>query len=280
MAGGFVRFRMRSDYPVRVRAAFVAVLGLGAALSALSTGWLLDGLAERDLPTLARWFAGPQAAAPISRAGALQVAFFSWAPLAVATYAVLAAADLSTDAAPSSRTLLARVPGFVGGMLALAAAASTGLVITRLLGGEDGLSTIGLAAAPFALVPLGLACGGLGMMVGVVARSRRLTTVLVGAETMVVFGLLVAADEVATLDALRYLSPFHYSDARHVLTRGVEIWHAAVLLTAFVLQATAASALTSSEPRPAMRWLRRGLAVAGRKHGSGVEPGRGGSWDV
>ena len=256
-------------------AVFIGVLGLGAALSLAATGWLFDALAERDLPTVARWFAGPQAAAPIDRVDALQIAFFAWAPLAVAAYAVVVAADISTRGeARGSRDLLARVPGFVAGMLALAAAASTGLIVTRLLGGASGVSAIALAAAPFALVPLGLACGGLGMVVGVVTRSRRLTLVLVGAETVAVFALLVAADEVATLDALRHLSPFHYADARQVLTRGVAPWHVAVLLSAFVLQTAAAVALASIGPRRALRRLRGGRA-AGRTNRSPVAEARG-----
>ena len=272
---------MRADHGNgRLGAAFAGVLGLGAALSLAATGWLLDALAERDLPAVARWFAGPQAA-PIDRVGALQITFFAWAPLAVAAYAVVVAADISTrDGARGSRDMLARVPGFVAGMLVLAAAASTGLLVTRLLGGVSGVSTVELAVAPFALVPLGLACGGLGMVAGVVTRSRRPTLVLVGAETVAVFALLVAADEVATLDALRHLSPFHYADARQVFTSGVVAWHAGMLLGAFVLQTAAAAALASTEPRSALRRLRGGQAGGDSKRSPAVQRRGGGSWNA
>ncbi len=265
----------------RLSAAFIGVFGVGAALSLATTGWLLDALAERDLPAVARWVAGPQGTAPIDRVEALQIAFFAWAPLAVAAYAVVVTADISTrDETRGSPDVLSRVPGFVAGMLALAAAASAGFMVTRLLGRVDGVSAVELTAAPFALVPLGLACGGLGMVVGVVTRSRRLTLMLVGAETVVVFALLVAADEVVTLDALRHLSPFHYADVRQVLTGGVVAWHVAVLLVAFVLQTAAAAALASIEPRSALRRLRGGSAGDSSKRWPAAEPDGRGSWSA
>jgi hypothetical protein len=58
----------------------------------------------------------------------------------------------------------------------------------------------------------------------------------VGAETLIVIALNIAADLDQSVSWLRYLSPFHYADVKTAFLEGVVGWHVALLLVAPVGQ--------------------------------------------
>lgn len=225
--------------------AFAAVLSAGAALSAASSPWVSDALAH-DLPGWVAAFAGDAIEDPRAARSYLQVALFSWAPLVVAAYAVIESTRLATDAYPSSRALVLRVVSLTAGVLLLVLATSASLLaVAPAAGFLDEIALRDLMLLPFALVPLALACAGLGVLTGVVARSWSVALIAVGAETVVVYAMNVAADLDGSLDAMRYGSPFHYADAKMFAVHGVVPWHVALLLAAFAVQVGAALAINA-----------------------------------
>ena len=146
------------------------------------------------------------------------------------------------------RLFVERVAAFAIGAALICALASLGFVISAPfidLRGDVAVWELGLA--PVAALPLALACGSLGLLAGALTPTRVLATGLVAAETVTVYFFDVLADLVGSLEPLRYLSPFFYSDAKRVLVEGAVPWHAAVLLGASVL--LTALALAAFEAR-------------------------------
>lgn len=176
---------------------------------------------------------GPAVTKPLDGRGYVQLAFFGWAPLVAAAYAVIAssaAADL-----PRNDTLpfLARL---LNSAARLSVAASIALAAAWPFGLEGHVAIDRLIWAPLALLPLALACAGLGFLVATATDRRGLTLLIVGAETVIVFAINVIAGLDAGLAWLRFISPFHYADVRTVFLDGPVAWHVAVLLLAFIGQ--------------------------------------------
>lgn len=222
---------------------FAALLGAGAAVGALAAPWVSEALA-RDLPGWVTAFAGEAIEDPRPARNYLQVALFGWAPLVLAAYAVIESTRLATAVEPPARALAVRIASLTAGVLLLALATSAGLLVTRPAAGLLGeITARDLLLLPFALVPLALACAGLGMLIGVAVRRWRVALIAAGVETVAVYAANVGADLDSSLDAMRYGSPFHYADAKILAVHGVVPWHVALLLVAFVLQIGAALAI-------------------------------------
>lgn len=182
--------------------------------------------------SLEAWL-GPAVSRPLGGREYVQLAFFSWAPMAVAVWAVVAS-SAAAGASQTARPLLVRQIVDRGARLGIVAAVALG--VAAPFGLVDHVELNRLLLAPFALVPLGLACAGLGFLVAVVTGSRRMTLLIVGVETALVFLMNVAAHADLGLGWLRHLSPFHYADVQSAFLEGVTIWHALVLLLAAAAQ--------------------------------------------
>ena len=236
-------------------------LGMLAALYVVLYPAFAGTFADFELPEAYSAFIGDVSDLAAPR-GFFQIEFFSfWMPLLVAVYAVVVSTGLLAGdeqrgtlemmlAQPVSRRRLfvERVAAFAIGATLICALASLGFVVSAPfidLRGDVAVWELGLA--PFAALPLALACGSLGLLAGALSPTRGLATGLVAAETVTVYFFDVLADLIGPLEPLRYLSPFFYSDAKRVLVEGAVPWHAAVLLGAFVL--LTALALAAFEAR-------------------------------
>jgi hypothetical protein len=216
---------------------YALALSLGALLAGISSHELAELLAKHGLPIWSRAFVGSAVGGPFDVRDALQVGLLSCAPLVAAVYSVLASASLATDRESSAtRALMRAAARLVAGATTVSLAIAVGLVLSAAIPGGLAARHTAVLAVPLALLPLMLACGGLGILVGVATGQRGATIWLVGAETVAVYALLVLADGVDALDALRYASPFHYADVRVAAFSGVEYGHVATLLAAFAVQ--------------------------------------------
>ena len=176
---------------------------------------------------------GPAVTRPLDGRGYVQLAFFSWAPLVVAAYAVIASSAAATVTRNDALPLVFRI---FAGASRLTFSATIVLAVTWPFGLDGHVEASRLIFAPLALLPLALACAGLGFAIAMATRQRGLTVLIVGTETVIVFAINVIADVDGSLDRLRYLSPFHYADVKTVFLEGAGTWHVVLLLFAFGVQ--------------------------------------------
>ncbi len=257
--------------------AYGAGIALYAALMVLLYPLFKDMLAELELPQGYAAFFGQEGVADFSDPRTyLTTELLSWVPLIVAIYAVVASTGLFAGdeqrgtlelllSEPLSRTRLfmERVAALVIGALLISLLAAIGFAVPALFVDLGDVSPLSLAGAMFNLVPLTLACAGLGLLVAAVTPSRGIAGGIVAAETATVFILNSIANLNDSLDPLHYLSPFYYADSNVVLTQGPEPWHVVVLLVAFaVLTALALRAFVRREIG-GTHWQLRALLTAG-----------------
>jgi ABC-2 type transport system permease protein len=180
-----------------------------------------------------------------------EVEFFSLAPLITATFALFAStAAFAGEESSGTMDLLASFPLsrrriFAEKVLAIAIAAvgivalvSCGWVVTLPFAnlGSD-LTRWDLVVATFAQLPFTAFMIAMGLLLGAVAPSRSTAAastagVLIASYLFVLFAALANS-----VESLRYVSPYYYTDLSGVLSDGPELGHQAVLwaLTAVTL---------------------------------------------
>lgn len=223
-------------------------LGLGVLAAAVVTIYpSYAATAEQiELPAVYEAFFG-EGVTDFSRPRAfLQVEFFAWVPLILATFAVINGTGLlaAEEGAGTLEILLAqpirRRGVFLQKLLALAAAtgaihllAALGFLLSApFVDLRDEIGPLELFAAMFSVAPFALCCVALSVLAAAITPARGLAAGLMTITVIMSYLLNALADLVAGLDWVRYLSPFFYSDAQRVLTSGVTWWHQALLLAA------------------------------------------------
>jgi ABC-2 type transport system permease protein len=248
-------------------------MGLYAALIVSLFPMLEDTFAEMEMPEGYLAFFGSDQLDFGDPRAFLTAELMSLVPLIVAIYAVVASTGLLASdeqrgaldlvlAQPLSRRrlFLERTGGLVVGALLIATAGAIGLVIPALIIDLD-ISVFVLVRAMFNLVPLMLACAGLGLLVAAVTPSRGVAGGLVAAETVAVWLLNSISNLNDTLEPLHFLSPFYYGDSPRALFDGPVAWHVAVLLGAFLLLTALALRAFEARELSAGRWQLRALTA-------------------
>lgn len=251
-------------------------IGLYAALMVLLYPMFGETFAEVELPEGYLAFFGQDLLDLSSPRGFLTTELMSLVPLIAAIYAVVASTGLLAGdeqsgtldlvlAQPLSRRrlFLARTGGLVIGAVVIAVAGAAGLVIPALFVDLDDLTTFELARAMLNLIPLMLACAGLGLLIAAVSPSRAVAVGLVATETVAVWIVNSIANLSDSLEALHFMSPFYYGDAPVVMFGGPVPWHAAVLLSAFVLLTLLAMHAFEARELRAGRWQLSALVTRG-----------------
>lgn len=250
-----------------------AGIGAYAALIVLLYPFFQETFAELELPEGYASFLGGDAELDLSTPrGYMTTEMMSWVPLVGAMYAVFASTSLFgsdeqdgtlelllTQPISRRRLFVERVGGLVIATLLIGALAATGIVIGSLFVDLGDLGALQLAGAMFNLVPLMLACAGLGLLVATLTPTRGLALALVAGETVVVFLLNSISNLNGTLEPLRYLSPFYYSDSATVLHDGIAISHLLMLFGAFLLLTALAARSFDAREIGARRWQLRSL---------------------
>ena len=248
-------------------------VGLYAALIVSLFPMLEDTFADLEMPEGYLAFFGSEQLDFGDPRAFLTTELMSLVPLIVAIYAVVASTALLAGdeqrgaldlvlAQPLSRRrlFLERTGGLVAGALLIATAGAIGLLIPALIIDLD-VPAFVLVRAMFSLVPLMLACAGLGLLVAAVTPSRGVAGGLVAAETVTVWLLNSVSNLNDTLEPLHFVSPFYYADGPTVLFDGPVLWHAAVLIGAFVLLTALALRAFEARELSAGRWQLRALTT-------------------
>lgn len=251
-------------------------IGLYAALIVLLYPVFKDTLAELELPEGYAAFFGQESADFSDPRTFLTTEVLTLIPLVGAIYAVVASTGLLAGdeqrgtlelllSQPLSRTRLfvQRVAGLVIGALVISVVGAVGFAVPALFVDLGDVSPLSLAVAMFSLIPLMLACAGLGLLVAALAPSRAAAGGIVAAETVVVFLLNSISNLNDSLEPLHYLSPFYYADSNVVLAQGPDPWHVVVLLTAFVVLTALAERAFVRREIGGTRWQLRALLAPG-----------------
>lgn len=251
-------------------------IALYAALIVLMYPYLKETFAALELPEGYAAFFGQEGSDFSDARLYLTTELLSWVPLIAAIYAVVASTGLLAGdeqrgtldlllSQPVSRSRLfaERVGGLVIGALLIGLVAAVGFAVPALFVDLGDISPLVLARAMFNLVPLMLACAGLGLLVAALAPSRGIAGGIVAVETVVVFVLNSIANLSDSLDPLHYLSPFYYADANVALTQGPDPWHVVVLLGAFAVLTAVALRVFVRRELGDTRWQLRALVTAG-----------------
>lgn len=203
----------------------------------------------------------------------LQAEYFSFAPLILIIFAVVAGTGLLAGdegrgtlevllAQPVARGAVfhARVAGLLGALLVIVVLALGGWLVSVPFVQLDGLGLVDLVAASFVPVPLVAAFAGLSVLLAAVAPSRGQAA---GIMTAVAITSYLLASFALTLEAIawtRWLTLYHYSDASRVLTEGVVWWHQALLLLVAALAFTLARMAFEGREIGAGTWQPRAIA--------------------
>lgn len=229
-------------------------IGVTAALIVFIYPAYSDALKGVELPSFYESLFGEGVTDLAAPRNFVQLEFFSWAPILLAVFAIIAgtAALAGEEGAGTLELLLAqpvtRRSLFLGKLLGLALAAivihalsSVGFLLSAPfvdLKGE--LTTLELAAATFSSLPFTFAFLTLSMLVATLTPTRGLAAGLLTVVTVAFYLMNVFADLVPGLDWLRYVNPLYYSDAQQVLTGSVVWWHQALLVAGALVLAVLA----------------------------------------
>ena len=214
----------------------------------------------------------------------LQVEFFTWSPVLMTVFAIIAGgALLAGEEGAGTLELLLSQPltrrGLFLGKLAGVGVATVGVLALAGLGFlltapwvdlKGAVATGELAVAPFSLLPFTWFALAATVLAATLTPTRGRAAALMTAGAFVTYALYITADLVTSLDWLRFFTPYYYSDAQRVLTEGVVWWHQAVLLAAAL--ACAALALAVFERREIGVGRSPLAALLGRGE-AGEEPG-------
>ncbi len=175
--------------------------------------------------------------------GFLSAEFLSWVPIVVAVFAITSGtgalggeeANGTLDmllAQPVSRRRVAveKLAGLLVSSLLVAAVTYLGwLISVPFVKIDVGLG--GLAVSTLNLVPLMLVLQSLACLATVTLANRGMATGAVTAFTVASYFINYIASLVSAIDALKYVSIFHYYHGTEVLTDGVQ-WPGLILLLA------------------------------------------------
>jgi ABC-2 type transport system permease protein len=216
-------------------------LGVWGALVVAIYPTFRDSMSELELPS---WYADFLGTADWTTArNFLQLELFTWAPLLLIVYCIVAATGvLAGDEQRGTLELVlaqpvarARVYAERAGAVALGAAlvcagTSVGLLLALPFVDLPGLPLPELLAAPFGMLPLALFFVALACCLGTLLPTRGAAAGLSTAVAVAGYIALAVADLAEGLDGLRYVTPFYYADQKQLLTEGVVWWHQALLV--------------------------------------------------
>ncbi len=202
-------------------------------------------LADFQIPEALKAFVG--SADYTSPEGFLTAEFFSWTPILLVIFAIMAGTSaLAGEEAngtldlllsqPISRRRLAleKMAGFAASSVVVAAIICIGWPISVPFV-DISIDWGRLLIATFNLIPLTLFFGVLAMWAGAALSNRRAATGLVTAVAVVTYFVNYLAALVDVLKPLRWLSPFHYYNGTNILSAGIDWPKLAVLIVLIVL---------------------------------------------
>ena len=186
-----------------------------------------------------------------------QVEFFTWSPVLMTVFAIIAGGALlaGEEGAGTLELLLsqplARRALFLGKLAGVAVAvvgvlalAGLGFLLTAPFVDLKGAVAAGeLVVAPFSLLPFAWFALAATVLAATLTPTRGRAAALMTAGAFVAYALNITAGLVTSLAWLRFLSPYHYSDAQRVLTEGTVWWHQGALLVAALACAALALAV-------------------------------------
>ena len=190
-----------------------------------------------------------------------QVEFFTWSPVLMTVFAIIAGGALLAGeegagtlelllSQPLTRRalFLGKLAGVGVAAVGVLALAGLGFLLTAPFVDLKGAVAAGeLVVAPFSLLPFAWFALAATVLAATLTPTRGRAAALMTAGAFVAYALNITAGLVASLAWLRFLSPYHYSDAQRVLTEGTVWWHQGALLVAAL--ACAALALVVFERR-------------------------------
>ena len=208
-----------------------------------------------------------------------QVEFFTWGPVLLTVFAIIVGgALLAREEGGGTLELLLSQPltrralflgKAVGGAIAVVGVlliAGGGFLLTAPWVDLDGKVAVGeLAVAPLSMLTFTWFVLAATMLTATLTPTRGRAAALMTAAAFLAYALYIAVGLVSSIEWLRYLTPYYYSDAQRVLTEGTVWWHQGLLLALAVACATLA--LVAFERReigtghsPLRAMLRRGDA--------------------
>jgi ABC-2 type transport system permease protein len=221
--------------------------GVGLALMATFVVYLYPSYSEQlkdfRIPEALKPFVGNLEIA--SPDGFLSAEFFSWAPIILVIYAIMAGtsalageeANGTMDlllAQPISRSRLAleKIAAF-----AISSCVIAGIVVLGWLTSvpfvEIDIGWDRLLLATANVVPITLFFGALAMLAGAALSDRRIATGVVTAVAVSTYFIDYLATLVQAIRPLQWASPFHYYNGRSVLAEGISWPMLAVLVGCF-----------------------------------------------
>ena len=190
-----------------------------------------------------------------------QVEFFTWAPVLMTVFAIIVGGALLAGEEGAGtlelllsqpltrrRLFLGKLAGVAVAAVGVLALAGLGFLLTAPFVDLKGAVATGeLAVAPSSLLPFTWFALAATVLAATLTPTRGRAAALMTAGAFVAYALNITAGLVTSLAWLRFLSPYHYSDAQRVLTEGTVWWHQGALLVAAL--ACAALALAVFERR-------------------------------
>lgn len=173
-----------------------------------------------------------------------QVEFFTWGPVLLTVFAIIVGgALLAREEGGGTLELLLSQPltrralflgKAVGGATAVVGVlllAGVGFLVTAPWVDLKGKVAVGeLAVAPLSMLTFAWFVLAATMLAASLTPTRGRAAALMTAAAFAAYALYIAVGLVSSIEGLRYLTPYYYSDAQRVLTEGTVWWHQGLLL--------------------------------------------------
>ena len=174
----------------------------------------------------------------------LQVEFFTWGPVLLTVFAIIVGgALLAREEGGGTLELLLSQPltrralflgKAVGGATAVVGVlliAGGGFLLTAPWVDLEGKVAVGeLAVAPLSMLTFTWFVLAATTLTATLTPTRGRAAALMTAAAFLAYALYIAVGLVKSIEGLRYLTPYYYSDAQRVLTEGTVWWHQGLLL--------------------------------------------------
>ena len=175
-----------------------------------------------------------------------QVEFFTWGPVLLTVFAIIVGgALLAREEGGGTLELLLSQPltrralflgKAVGGAIAVVGVlliAGAGFLLTAPWVDLEGKVAVGeLAVAPLSMLTFTWFVLAATMLTATLTPTRGRAAALMTAAAFLAYALYIAVGLVSSIEGLRYLTPYYYSDAQRVLTEGTVWWHQGGLVAA------------------------------------------------
>jgi ABC-2 type transport system permease protein len=222
------------------------IVGFGLALLSIAVMDVMiwpsyrDQLQNFDIPPALQAFFGTDANIATA-AGFLGLEYYSWIPILLLVYAVIAGTGaIAGEESSGTMDLLLAQPASRRSVVTQKAAASVIGSVLIIAIGQIGfaaaipLVSIDVSVADTALasanmLPVTLLFYAVALWAGAVAPSRALASAFVIGMAIGAYFVNAIATGVSTLQNLRYASPFYYCGSADVLTHGLVWWHIGLL---------------------------------------------------